>query len=54
MHDFGETSAGQLYFVMEFVQGMDIHQYPGHNGGTFLIEIFFYKEFLSVRRFYRD
>lgn len=27
VYDFGETSAGQLYFVMEFVDGMDIHQY---------------------------
>lgn len=32
--DFGETSAGQLYFVMEFVEGMDIHQYLRQNGGT--------------------
>jgi len=27
VYDFGETSGGQLYFVMEFVDGMDIHQY---------------------------
>jgi len=25
--DFGETAEGQLYFVMEFIDGMDIHQY---------------------------
>lgn len=31
--DFGETEAGQLYFVMEFVEGMDIHQYLQHHGG---------------------
>lgn len=32
--DFGETSEGQLYFVMEFVEGMDIHQYLRENGGS--------------------
>tara|TARA_R110002096_G_scaffold187584_10_gene367082 strand:+ start:1160 stop:4438 length:3279 start_codon:yes stop_codon:yes gene_type:complete len=32
--DFGETSNGQLYFVMEFVEGMDIHQYLRENGGS--------------------
>ncbi|MDF1658979.1 MAG: protein kinase [Verrucomicrobiales bacterium] len=32
--DFGETSEGQLYFVMEFIDGMDIHQYLKHRGGT--------------------
>ncbi|MCB1062549.1 MAG: serine/threonine protein kinase, partial [Verrucomicrobiae bacterium] len=31
--DFGETANGQLYFVMEFVDGMDIHQYLQHHGG---------------------
>ena len=31
--DFGETSNGQLYFVMEFIDGMDIHQYLQHHGG---------------------
>ncbi|MDF1740358.1 MAG: SUMF1/EgtB/PvdO family nonheme iron enzyme [Verrucomicrobiales bacterium] len=31
--DFGETSEGQLYFVMEFVEGMDIYQYLQKNGG---------------------
>jgi len=31
--DFGETPAGQLYFVMEFVDGMDIHQYLAANDG---------------------
>ncbi len=33
VHDFGETAQGQLYFVMEFVDGMDIHQYLTHHGG---------------------
>lgn len=33
VYDFGETAAGQLYFVMEFVEGMDIHQYIASNGG---------------------
>jgi len=32
--DFGETAEGQLYFVMEFVEGMDIHQYLNANGGV--------------------
>jgi len=26
VHDFGETSAGQLYFVMEYVAGSDVQQ----------------------------
>jgi len=33
VHDFGETPAGQLYFVMEFIDGMDIHQYLHSHGG---------------------
>ncbi len=33
VYDFGETSAGQLYFVMEFIDGMDIHQYLKQAGG---------------------
>jgi len=33
VYDFGETSEGQLYFVMEFVEGMDIQQYLSHHGG---------------------
>jgi len=33
VHDFGETANGQLYFVMEFVDGMDVHQYLQHHGG---------------------
>lgn len=33
VHDFGETSEGQLYLVLEFVEGMDIHQYLQHHGG---------------------
>ncbi len=34
VYDFGETSEGQLYFVMEFIDGMDIHQYLHHHDGT--------------------
>ena len=33
VYDFGETAEGQLYFVMEFVDGMDVHQYLQHHGG---------------------
>ncbi len=33
VHDFGETAEGQLYIVMEFVDGMDIQQYLHHHGG---------------------
>ncbi|MEM9281017.1 MAG: protein kinase [Verrucomicrobiota bacterium] len=33
VYDFGETANGQLYFVMEFVDGMDIHQYLHECGG---------------------
>ncbi len=33
IYDFGETSAGQFYFVMEFIDGMDIHQYLKQAGG---------------------
>ncbi len=36
--DFGETSEGQLYIVMEFVEGMDIHQYLQHHGGKLIQE----------------
>lgn len=32
--DFGETSDGQFYLVMEFVDGMDIHHYMQHHGGN--------------------
>lgn len=32
--DFGKTSEGQLYFVMEFIDGMDIHQYLLECGGV--------------------
>jgi formylglycine-generating enzyme required for sulfatase activity len=39
VYDFGETANGQLYFVMEFVDGMDIHQYLHHNGGKLPQEI---------------
>ena len=31
--DFGETSEGQFYFVMEFVEGMDIQDYLKEHGG---------------------
>lgn len=34
VYDFGETPAGQLYFVMEFVDGMDIHQYLQLHDGS--------------------
>lgn len=33
VYDFGQTSEGQLYFVMEFIDGMDIHHYLQHHGG---------------------
>lgn len=33
VYDFGETSKGQLYFVMEFIDGLDIHQYLKQHGG---------------------
>lgn len=33
VYDFGETPSGQLYFVMEFIDGMDIHEYLKHHGG---------------------
>ena len=33
VYDYGETSNGQLYFVMEFADGMDVHQYLQHHGG---------------------
>ncbi len=33
VHDFGETSEGQLYFVMEFIDGMDIREYLKLQGG---------------------
>jgi serine/threonine protein kinase len=38
VYDFGETEAGQCYFVMEFVDGMDIHQYLRANDGRLLQE----------------
>ncbi|MEX2578384.1 MAG: protein kinase [Verrucomicrobiales bacterium] len=34
VYDFGETANGQVYFVMEFIDGMDIHQYLHHHGGA--------------------
>ena len=33
VYDFGQTSAGQLYFVLEFIDGMDIEQYIHASGG---------------------
>ncbi|MEM9283616.1 MAG: protein kinase, partial [Verrucomicrobiota bacterium] len=33
VYDFGETDEGQLYFVMEFVDGLDIHKYLHQYGG---------------------
>ncbi|MFV1996104.1 MAG: serine/threonine-protein kinase, partial [Verrucomicrobiales bacterium] len=33
IYDFGETETGQLYFVMEYVDGMDIAAYLRQNGG---------------------
>ncbi len=34
VYDFGETAEGQLYFIMEFIDGMNIHQYLQHHGGS--------------------
>jgi serine/threonine protein kinase len=34
VHDFGQTTEGHLYFVMEFIDGMDIHKYIERSGGT--------------------
>ncbi len=33
VYDFGETANGQLYFVMEFVDGVDVFQYLHQHGG---------------------
>jgi len=33
VYDFGETAKGQLYFVMEYVDGIDIQHYLQKNGG---------------------
>jgi serine/threonine protein kinase len=33
VYDFGQTEAGHLYFVMEFIDGMDIEQYIHACGG---------------------
>ena len=33
VHDFGQTENGQLYIVMEFIDGMDIYAYLQHHGG---------------------
>lgn len=38
IYDFGETASGQLYFVMEFVDGMDVFQYIHKHGGKLLQE----------------
>lgn len=34
VHDFGQTSEGHLYFVMEFIDGMDMHKYIQLSGGS--------------------
>src|SRR5690606_31954619 len=34
VYDFGETSEHQLYFVMEYIDGMDIHEYLLQHGGA--------------------
>ena len=35
VYDFGQTERGHLYFVMEFLDGMDIHQYlEAHDGSV--------------------
>ena len=31
--DFGQTSGGHFYFVMEFIDGVDIHEYLHQHGG---------------------
>lgn len=33
VYDFGQTDAGQLYFVMEFIDGMDVEQYIASTEG---------------------
>jgi len=33
VYEFGQTSDGQLYYVMEYVDGMDIHRFLRHHGG---------------------
>ncbi|MCP5539075.1 MAG: protein kinase [Akkermansiaceae bacterium] len=33
IYEFGQTSEGHLYFVMEYVDGMDLHAYLSHYGG---------------------
>lgn len=33
VHDFGETGDGQIYFVMEFIDGLDVHQILRQIGG---------------------
>jgi serine/threonine protein kinase len=38
VYDFGETSDGQLYLVMEFIDGMDIQKYLHHHGGKLVHE----------------
>ncbi len=34
VYDFGQTSEGHLYFVMEFIDGMDMHKYIHLSGGS--------------------
>ena len=33
VHDFGETAEGQLYFVMQFVEGADVQKMVKSSGG---------------------
>ena len=36
--DFGQTAEGHLYFVMEFIDGMDLQQYLNASGGKLEVE----------------
>ncbi len=39
VHDFGETEAGQLYFVMEYIEGADMHKLI--TGGQLTLDHFY-------------